>query len=68
MEVVYSSAEVVRQISESLTVSYTECCVLPPAFLSHISEAFKTLDLVPLWSLESSSLLICGEDMNGCKL
>ena len=44
MEVVHSSTEVVRQISENLTVSYTERHVLPPTFLSPISNALKRLD------------------------
>ena len=44
MEVVHSSTEVVRQISENLTVSYTERRVLPPTFLSPISDALKRLD------------------------
>ena len=42
--VVHSSTKVVRRISVNLTVSYTECCVLPPAFLSFVSEDLKTLD------------------------
>ena len=44
IEVVHSSTEVVRQISENLTVSYIERRVLPPALLSCVSEALKTLD------------------------
>ena len=67
MEVVHSSTEVVRRISENLAVSYTERRVLPPTF--HLS-VMPSRDWITslLWSLGSSSPLIGGKDMSGCKL
>ena len=44
MEVVHYATEVVRHISENLTVSYTKRRALPPTFLSHMSDALKRLD------------------------
>ena len=44
MEEIHSSTEVVRQIGENITVSFTKCLILPPAFLSSINEAVKELD------------------------
>ena len=44
MEVVHSSTEVVRHISEYLRVSYTKRRALPPTFLSPVSDAIKRLD------------------------
>ena len=43
MEDIHSSTEVVRQISENLTVHFTEHRVLLPPFLASISEALKDL-------------------------
>lgn len=42
--VVHSSTDVVRRISVNLTVFYMEHRVLPPTFLSPISDALKRLD------------------------
>ena len=36
--------EVVRQIGDNISVFFTKCRILPPAFLSSISEAVKELD------------------------
>ena len=43
MEVIHSSTEPVRQISQNLTVMYTKSRVLAPAFLGPISESLKSL-------------------------
>ncbi|KAL5496676.1 hypothetical protein EMCRGX_G013014 [Ephydatia muelleri] len=44
MEAIHSSTEPVRQISQNLTVMYTQSRVLAPAFLGPISELLKSLD------------------------
>ena len=44
MEEVHSSTEVVRQIGDNISVFFTKRRILPPAFLSSISEAVKELD------------------------
>ena len=44
MEEIHSSTEVVRQIGDNISVFFTKHRILPPAFLSSISEAIKELD------------------------
>ena len=39
MQVVHSSQEVVRNISQNLTVRFTGVCAMPPTFLAPVSEA-----------------------------
>ena len=67
MEVVHSSTEVVRHISENLAVSYTEYRVLLPTFHLSVMPIRDWITSV-LWRLGSSSPLIGGEDTSGCKL
>ena len=55
MESIHSSTEVVRTISENMTVSFIERCVLPHPLISSISEALK--DLNPNTPLELGKLL-----------
>ena len=67
MQVVDSSQEVVRNISQNLTVRFTGVCAMPPTFLGPVCEAIVAAGSDVLLEVEHYSQMIDAEGMSGCR-